>query len=123
MNKLPSPLTEFILGFILVALLAVIFNTPQMYMSDMTTMFVALLLILLFGLFSLFILRERPQDEREELLVIKSSRIAFLITGATLVLGIVIQLIQHDVDLWLLIVFSVMILAKLFGYLYVKDKY
>lgn len=118
MYKLPSPLTEIILGIVLIVLLGIIFNPFDLYMTQMTTMLIALTFLVLFGIFALFALREQPQDEREELLVIKTSRFAYLITGATLAIGIAWELIQHDIDPWLLIVFAVMIFAKLFGYLY-----
>jgi O-antigen/teichoic acid export membrane protein len=118
MNKLPSPLTEIVLGVVLLILLTVIFNPYDLYMTQMTTMLIALSFLILFGIFALFALREQPRDEREELLIIKTSRFAFLITGAVLALGIAIELIQHDIDPWLLIVFAVMIFSKLFGYIY-----
>ena len=122
MNKLPSPLTEIVLSAALLVLLVIIFNPFSMYMTQMTTMAIALSLVILFGIFALFGLREQPRDEREELLVIKTSRFAYLVAGLVVVIGIAVQLIDHDVDNWLLTVFAVMIFSKLLGYVYIQSR-
>ena len=120
MHKLPSPLTEIVLGTVMLFLLGIAFNPFAMVMSDTSSVMIALALVVLFGFFSLFALREHPRDEREELLLVKSNRFAFLATGALLVVAVAYQVVRHEVDTWLIAVFAVMIFAKLLSYAYVS---
>jgi len=69
-------------------------------------------LIVAFLVFSSLFWKERSKDERENLHRLNAGRISFMIGSAILTLGIIIQSLAHNVDPWLVITLSSMILAK-----------
>ncbi len=87
----------------------------------MPTMFSSMVLIGLvvtFMIFAIFIWREKSEDEREDQHRLAASRAGFLVGAGLLVIGIIVQTINHDIDEWLLIALSGMILSKLLTRLY-----
>jgi uncharacterized membrane protein len=63
--------------------------------------------------FALFVWKEKARDEREVQLRFSASRIAFLSGAVVLVVAVVYQvLVEHHVDVWVLIALATMALAK-----------
>lgn len=79
-------------------------------------------LVILFCIFASFIWKENARDERENLHKMIAGRIAFLAGSAVLVIGIVLQSLSHQLDVWLVITLVVMILAKAAGLIYSRVK-
>ena len=69
--------------------------------------------LVLFGIFSSFILREKTFDERDNVHKTLAGRNAFLIGSAVLMLGIVAQGYKHSVDPWLVTTLVSMIIVKI----------
>ena len=75
-------------------------------------------ILVIFGLY-VFIIREHPQDEREELHHYIANRQAYLIGSAALVLAIIVEgLTKPHIDPWLLIVLGTMIVVKMGSLVY-----
>ncbi len=70
-------------------------------------------LVLAFCFFAVFVWKERALDEREEQQRLMTGRIGFLAGAGLLVAGIIIQTLRHELDTWLVITLSGMVLAKL----------
>lgn len=65
--------------------------------------------------------KEQAADEREDLHRAKASRFAFLITGITIALGIILQTVNGTLDPWLVIILITMIVGKLSARIYFEQ--
>lgn len=88
----------------------------------MIDMMLAVLAIVVFAIFAIFIWKERGGDERENLHRALADRFAFLAGAGVLVLGIIIQELNHQFNYWLVWALLVMVLAKIAGIIYARIK-
>ena len=117
-----NSIQEIIISIVLVILLVLLLNPLYFWMPNMMLMTIIVGLVLVFSMFVVFVWREQAQDEREELHKLKSGRIAFLAGASILMIGIVVEGLSHDIDIWLIIALSVMILSKVIGLAYNRFK-
>lgn len=103
---------EFVIGIAALALAFVLLNPADIFMPGMTTMLLLGLFLVLFGIFAVFVWRERALDEREETHRMRAGHSAHLAVSGILALGIAAQTFSHTVDPWLVIAFAVSVLAK-----------
>lgn len=103
--------TIITLGLIVIAVL--LLNPFHFWMPDMMVMSMLACVLVLFAIFTSFILREKSIDERDEQHRTLAGRNAFLAGSATLILGIIVQGYSHAVDEWLVIALIVMVVAKI----------
>lgn len=75
-----------------------------------------------FVMFVIFILRERPKDEREAMHAMDSGRAAYVAGLMTMATGIVVQTINHQTDPWLVFGAGIMIFTKIASLIYNKYK-
>ena|GEM_PF-671548 len=69
--------------------------------------------LVLFGVYMSFVLKESPKDEREQLHRFIANRSAYVWGSVVLVVGIVYQgIADGHIDSWLLIVLGVMVVSK-----------
>lgn len=104
---------EIIVSLTLVVLAVLLLNPFQFWMPDMMVMGMLVALLVLFGIFASFILKEKVYDERDDVNRSLAGRNAFLGGSTVLMLGIVIQGYSHKVDPWLIIALIVMIIVKI----------
>ncbi|NCN07825.1 hypothetical protein GW933_04040 [Candidatus Falkowbacteria bacterium] len=119
-NKL---ILEIFIALVLVVLLVFCLNPFNLWMPDMIVTIMAMSLIVVFSIFSVFIWQEQAGDERELFHRMLAGRIAYLVGSSVLVLGIIVQSFKHQVDIWLVVTLVFMILAKIFGNIYSRIKY
>lgn len=110
--------SELILATIFILLLVICLNPFNFFMPSTMVMMLLSALIIIFGLFSAVIWKERPQDEREVVLSQKAGRVAFLAGIGILVIGIGIQTYFHMLDHWLVYALIAMILGKIGAHIY-----
>ncbi len=104
---------EAVVGAVLVVLLILLINPMHLWMPNMAHETVVIGLILAFGLYSVFVLREKARDERDVLHRMLAARASFFAGTTLLTIGI-FNGAQHDaVDVWLVIVLVAMILTKI----------
>lgn len=115
--------SEIILALLFVALLFFCLNPFGWYMLNMWQMLILVALVIVFAIFTVFVWREGKGDERDVMHRMLAGRYAFLLGTVTLLLGIILQSLQHDLDHWLVITLGVMVLAKVFGLLYSQRKF
>ena len=108
-------LQEIIVAAILVALAVLLVNPTGLWMPSTVQMMMVAGLVILFAVFASFMMSERAQDEREQLHRMLADRIAFLVGAGILVVAIGVQSFKHDINLWLILALSGMILAKIIG--------
>lgn len=109
-NKLTK---EIIVSLTLVVLAVLLLNPFHFWMPDMMVMGMLAILLVLFGVFASFILKEKIFDERDNVNRSLAGRNAFLAGSAILMLGIVIQGYSHSIDPWLVIALIMMIIIKI----------
>lgn len=114
---------EAIISLILVALVIALLNPFYWWMPDMMTMTVVLALVIVFAIFAGFVWREKARDERELLHIMAAGRFAFLVGIAALVIGIALASFNHQpVNQWLVITLAAMVLGKILGLAYLRNK-
>lgn len=113
---------EAIIGVAILLILGIFLNPTNLLMPDSVNTMLILGLIVVFLAFASMVYKENAKDEREENHIQKSGRLAFLAGILTLVVGIVIQALRHEIDPWLIYGLSVMVLTKLITRVYSRLK-
>ncbi len=106
-KKLSSELTVSLAVLVILMLLI----HPYWMPMGLVVICIALLAVLVFGL-GVFVWHENPRDEREYAVIAQTGRFAYLIGGAILTVGVAVQTLQHNIDLWLVFGLAGMVLAK-----------
>jgi len=109
---------EFAAAGVLIFLLVVLMNPFHFWMPTMAHMTVLAGAVVVFGLFSSFILREQAGDEREDIHRMFADRVAFLVGASMLTIGIIYQSYYDMLDVWLVAVLVAMIVAKIASRIY-----
>ena len=104
---------ELVSAIGLLVILAFLMNPMGFYYSNMTLASIITILILLFIFFSVVVMKDKPADEREEKHQHLAGRSAFLAGTTVMIIGIIVQSISHQIDVWLVIALAVMIAVKL----------
>ncbi len=99
------------IGLIITAIL--LLNPFHFWMPDMMVMSMLVIILVLFAIFTSFVLREKAMDERDEQHKALAGRNAFLSGSAVIILGITVQGYSHSVDSWLVVSLIIMIVAKI----------
>lgn len=103
--------------------IAILFLNPgHLTMPDSMVSMLIIGLIVAFLTFAAYLLREQSSDERESIHILKAGRISYLVGVATLILGIIIQSLRHDIDPWLVIALCAMVFSKLLSRIYSRYK-
>lgn len=105
---------------LIVTLISLGFTTLNPYWMPMG-LFLGVIsaLIVLFGIFAVFVWREKGGDEREVTLLHKSDRAAFLAGATVLLFAIVYEsVVMHKESPWVITALLVMVVVKLLSYLY-----
>ncbi len=98
---------------VLALLLFLLINPFDWWMNSVVYMGIVAGVLILFGLFALFVWQEKPRDEREAMHASFAGRTAYLFGGAVLVVGIAAQSFEHAIDPWLPVTLLMMILGKM----------
>jgi len=109
---------EILTALGLVVILTFLMDPMGMYYHNMTVVFSITILILLFVSFSIFVWKDKPADEREEVHQSFAGRVAFLSGTALMIIGVVVQSFNHAIDFWLVLALIVMIISKLIALRY-----
>lgn len=118
MNELKNKFNDIFLGCLLMLLLLVAYDPLSFFELDMITMSAMGFLVIVVGLFLVLIWREKPEDERVVYHKLYAGRFAYTSGIIILAVGNVVQLITHEVDIWLPITLAIMVISKLFVRIY-----
>ncbi|PIT89265.1 MAG: hypothetical protein COU27_01250 [Candidatus Levybacteria bacterium CG10_big_fil_rev_8_21_14_0_10_36_7] len=115
-------LKEIAIPTILIVALILLANPYMFWMPSPMQMLILVVFVITFVLFGSFIWKEKAADERENLHRYIIGRFAFLTVTTILVFGIILQTINHSLDIWLVITLISGILAKVAGRYYAQKK-
>ncbi|MEK7595360.1 MAG: hypothetical protein AAB443_02070 [Patescibacteria group bacterium] len=102
-----------------ILVIAIIFLNPgNLSMPDSVVSMLIVGFILSFLTFAAYLFREKSSDERESIHILTAGRISYLVGVGTLILGITIQALQHNIDIWLVMALCAMIFSKLLSRIY-----
>ena len=99
------------LGLIVTALL--LLNPFDFWMPNMMIVSMLAVILVLFGFFASFVLREEALDERDYQHKVLAGRNAFLVGSAVLIIGIIVEGYAHRLDGWLVIALILMVITKI----------
>ena len=115
-------IAEIFISVVMLGLVVALLNPFGLWMTDMATMSVIVLLVVVTTIFVIYVWNESAKDEREVLHRFYASRLAFLLGTAILIIGVVVEGLNHSVDIWLVLALAVMIFAKIGGRIYAQLK-
>lgn len=119
MQKINSLFThEAIAALILLGILIAFLNPTGLLMPESTVMFLVILFVLTYFVYMGFFWKESHGDEREQSHRLLAGRISFFVGSATLITGIVLQSLRHEIDPWMIITLGIMLLTKIVMRLY-----
>lgn len=103
---------EIILTLAILCMAILLLNPFDFWMPNMMVMCILASMLALFGLFTGLILREKSQDERDDIHKGLAGRNAFFVGSFVIIIGITVQGYIHKVDAWLVLALTVMIITK-----------
>lgn len=104
---------EIITTASIIALAIALLNPFGFWMPDMVAMCILAAFLVLAALFASFIIREKSEDERDDVHKGLAGRNAFLAGSFVAILGIAYQGYSHTVDPWLVLTLIAMIAVKM----------
>lgn len=99
--------------------IAILFLNPgHLTMPDTMVSMLVIGLIVSFLTFASYLFKEKSIDERETVHILTAGRISYLVGVGTLIIGIILQALQHNIDPWLVIALCAMVFSKLLSHIY-----
>lgn len=99
--------------------IAILFLNPgHLSMPDSMQSMLIVGLIVSFLTFAAYLFREKSSDEREAIHILTAGRISYLVGVGTLIVGIILQALKHEIDPLLIIALCLMIFSKLISRIY-----
>lgn len=111
---------ELTISTILIILLIICLNPLNLLMPSPFVKMLVVLVILIFGIFTAVIWKEKSKDERESLHKAQAGHFAFLIGSFILIIGIAIQELNHKLDPWLIYGLVGMLVGKIIFRIYLE---
>jgi hypothetical protein len=103
---------EIILTLAIVFMATLLLNPFGFWMPNMMVICILAFILALFGLFTGIILREKSEDERDNIHRGLAGRNAFIVGSFVIVVGITVQGYMYKVDTWLVLALTSMIVTK-----------
>lgn len=124
MNKIsPHLIRSTVAALVVIAALLLMMCPIPVIMLSMSQMVLVSMAALAFMVWVAFYWQERPVDERDELHQFLAARVSYLIGAAILMLGILVETLNHHVNAWLVGALIGMILAKIIAKIFAEKYY
>jgi len=111
-------LVETISAIVILGIAVLFLNPGRLSMPDTVQSMLILGLIVAFLTFAAYVFREKSSDERESMHILTAGRISYLVGVGTLILGIIMQALDHKIDPWIVIALCAMVFSKLLSRIY-----
>jgi len=115
-------LNEILIGLIVLVLAIGTLNPFGIWMPNEVEMLVYFLVVIVFGIFAVFVWREKARDEREEQMRMKVGRLSWIFGTSIIIFGVLVQAFAHSVDPWLIYALIGLLSSKLVAQVYVRIK-
>ncbi len=115
-------ITETISALVILGITILFLNPGHLTMPQNMVSMLIIGLIVAFLTFAAFILKEKSSDEREAIHILTAGRISYLVGVGTLIFGVIVQALGHNIDPWLVIALCTMVFSKLLSRIYSRFK-
>lgn len=123
MQKINPPFAgEGLAATLLIVILIAFINPTGLLMPESASMMMLVLFALSYFLYISIFWKEQSQDERDQAHALKAGRLSFLLGSLMLIIGISIQGLKHEIDVWLIVTLVLMILTKIAVRMYTRIK-
>lgn len=109
---------ETISAITILGITVLFLNPGNLTMPDSILSMLIVGLIISFLTFAAYLFREKSSDERETIHILTAGRISYLVGVGTLIVGIILQALKHEIDSWLVIALCAMVFSKLLSRIY-----
>lgn len=109
---------ETISAILILGIAFLFLNPGHLIMPETMVSMLIVALIVSFLTFAAYLLREKSSDEREAIHILTAGRISYLVGVGTLIIGIILQALKHEIDPWLVIALCAMVFSKLLSRIY-----
>ncbi|MGH7237068.1 MAG: hypothetical protein ACREGF_00860 [Candidatus Saccharimonadales bacterium] len=106
-------ISEWLLGLAIIVALILLLNPFHFLMTSALNLTFIMILAVAIIAFAVFAWREKPRDEREALHGLQAGRLSYFVGGGVLVVAIIVQSLEHRLDLWLALALGAMVITKL----------
>ncbi len=111
--------TPEIISAAILAIVAILLVNPfHFWMPTMAHMAIMAAVVVAFGAFTVFVLREDAGDERDVEHRMFAGRVAFFSGASMLIVGIVVQGLKDTLDPWLVVALLAMVVGKVAARMY-----
>ncbi|PIR83980.1 hypothetical protein COU18_01060 [Candidatus Kaiserbacteria bacterium CG10_big_fil_rev_8_21_14_0_10_51_14] len=109
---------EIVSAIVLTVVAVLLVNPFHLWMPNMAHMAILAAVVVAFGVFAVFVLRERVGDEREDVHRMFAGRVAYLSGALVLIVAIVVESIAGSLDPWLVVALLAMVIGKVGAHIY-----
>lgn len=109
---------ETISAIVILGIGILFLNPGHLTMPESMVSMLIIALIVSFLTFAAYLFREKSSDEREAVHILTAGRISYLVGVGTLIIGITLQALKHEIDPWLVIALCAMVFSKLLSRIY-----
>ncbi|MFA6004967.1 MAG: hypothetical protein WC775_00590 [Patescibacteria group bacterium] len=109
---------ETVSAIAILAIALLFLNPGNLTMPDSLQSMLIVGFIVSFLTFAAYLFREKSSDERESMHILTAGRISYLVGVGTLIIGIIMQALKHEIDPWLVIALCAMVFSKLLSRIY-----
>jgi len=122
MKKIKENLKDLVSIILLIGSFFLLINPFGLIMTDQFQMLILALTSIIVITILIFLWKENPKDEREEAYLIVSSRISFFSVAIILLVALVVQALQHMIDLWIALSLITLVMSKILALAYLKSR-
>lgn len=123
MKRLNESAAEIVIAVLLLVSIFCLSDPFRTMMGEMLEMYVTVLLVIFTVLFIGMVWQEKARDEREQTHRLLISRAGFIAGMASVTIAIIVQMLAHELDGWLIIILGSMVLTKLVALIVVKRRF
>lgn len=113
---------EIVISMLLFVILILFINPFNLLMPHILHPFMVPFLMVLFIIFTAFLWKEMPGDEREQSHKLLASRFSYFAIMATLIFSVIFESFRGEVDPFLIISICIGLIVKIIGLIYSRVK-
>jgi len=120
MTKILKNKSEVIISISLIVIALLLTDPGNLFMPTSIQMTLLGFFAVIYILLASLVYKEKPKDEREAQILNQSSRLAFIGVTSFLLIGIIIQSLQHNLDSWLVWALVLIVAIKNLSHYYLS---